>query len=179
MSVRIDSLAPSLRLQRMQKPRLLIVPHHPGKDGRRNEQRRSVPCSDKEFTPQSDPTDLVSVGEADQRLVGGPAARVLPLPPNDVRSAEPGRLWERVGVRATGPRPWDKFENLSEQASERIAPKSGSPLIRPIGHLLPHGGEGPDGSQRARRRRSSAALSGSAARVPPLPPTDVRSAEPG
>jgi hypothetical protein len=33
-----------------------------------------------------------------------------------------------------------------------VAPRNGCPLIRPIGHLLPRGGEGPEVRQRAKRR---------------------------
>jgi hypothetical protein len=50
-----------------------------------HEKRRTAPDSKKTFKIESDPTDLASVGEADRWLVGGSAARVLPLPQNDVR----------------------------------------------------------------------------------------------
>ena len=34
-------------------------------------------------------------------------------------------------MRAKRPRPWDKFENLSEQSSDWVAPRSNSPLHSP------------------------------------------------
>ena len=42
------------------------------------------------------------------RLVRGPAARVPPLPHNDVWSTDRVSLWERVGVRAKTPRAWGR-----------------------------------------------------------------------
>jgi hypothetical protein len=80
---------------------------------------------------KADPTLLAGVGESDQQLARGPAARVPPLPQNDIRSTAPGWTRERDGVRVQGTRATarcarripshhygpDKFSNLSHEAA--------------------------------------------------------------
>ena len=72
------------------------------------------------------------------RLARGPAARVPPLPHNDVWSTDRVSLWERVGVRAKTPRAWgrtDRFVpplDLQPQTTvHRVHPqRRGSPDLR-------------------------------------------------
>jgi hypothetical protein len=72
------------------------------------------------------------------RLVRGPAARVPPLPHNDVWSTDRVSLWERVGVRAKTPRPWGRTYwfvpplDLQPQTTvHRVHPqRRGSPDLR-------------------------------------------------